>query len=213
VGLLASRGAKVATGKETEIAEAGMRDKPPAQRRKFATDWDEIGYLYDKLLYWLYGRGDAAKARAYAERLEKLLPKADPDHEAIFSEECWSLIYETKRDLRKAIGHRENEIRLIRRLHEISRDKPHEALALKNYGYADLSDRLDLLATLYHDSGYLDKAIAVLQESKSLCKSHGIRFDGEDILEEYMEEKANSRKDSDGKISGRSIFRQAKKLV
>jgi tetratricopeptide (TPR) repeat protein len=189
-----------------------MRNKPPAQRRKFASGWDEIGYLYDKLLYWLYGRGDAAKARAYAERLGKLLPKADPDHEAIFSEECWSLIYETKRDFRKAIEHRENEIRLIRRLHEISRGKPHQAVALKNYGYADLSDRLDLLATLYHDSGNLDRAMAILQESKRLCKAHGIKFDGEDILQEYLEVKGNSRRESDGKITSGSVFPRNKKI-
>src|SRR5437870_3625397 len=97
-----------------------MKAKPITDRRKFADAWDEIGYLYDKLLYWLYQREDARKARVFAERLEKVLPKADPDQEAIFTHECWSLVYETRGDLRKAITHRENEIRLIRRLHEIS---------------------------------------------------------------------------------------------
>jgi hypothetical protein len=185
-----------------------MKTKPPPDQRKFASDRDQLDYLYHKLLYWLYGREDRTRADAFADRLARLLRRASPGHDAIFPEECWSLIYETKRDFRKAIKHRENEIRLIRRLHEISRDKPFEAVALKNYGYADLSDRLDLLATLYHDSDNLEKAIAVLRESKDLCKSHGIRFDGEDILEEYMKEKANSRKDSDGKIGSKSVSRR-----
>jgi hypothetical protein len=50
---------------------------PPPGRRKFAGAWDEIGYLYDKLLYWLYERQLAAKARPYAKRLERLLRQAD----------------------------------------------------------------------------------------------------------------------------------------
>jgi tetratricopeptide (TPR) repeat protein len=170
-----------------------MKVKPPPPRRKFANTWDEIGYLYDKLLYWLYQREDAGKARPYAERLAKLLRKATPNHEAIFGEECWSLVYETKGDLRRAIEHRENEVRLIRRLHELARNATQPEVVLKDYGYDDLSDRLDLLATLYHASGDLDKAITTLQESKKLCEAHGIKFDGEDMLQEYLEEKRNSQ--------------------
>jgi hypothetical protein len=173
-----------------------MKSNPPLKRRKFANDWDEIGYLYDKLLYWLYEREEGKKARPYAERLGRLLRKADPPaHEAIFGEECWSLVYETEGDIPKAIEHRENEVRLIRRLHEISRNTPHKDLVLKGYGYDDLSDRLDLLATLYHDSGRLNKAIEILKESKRLCKAHGMKFDGEDILQEYLEEKRSLRED------------------
>ena len=101
-----------------------MKDKPPPERRKFADAWDEIVYLYDKLLYWLYQREDVRKARSFAERLAKLLPKADPEQESILGEECRSLIHEANGNLSKAIEHREKEIGLIRRLHEISRDEP-----------------------------------------------------------------------------------------
>ncbi len=170
-----------------------MKTNPPKDRRKFASPWDEIGHLYDKLLYWLYQREDVRKARPYAKRLEQLLPKADPEQEAIFGAECWSLVYETKGNFRKAIEHRENEVRLMRRLHEISRTAPNKNLVLQFCGYDDLSDRLDLLATLYHDSGNLDKAIAVLGESKRLCEAHGIEFDGDDILQECLDEKKNSQ--------------------
>jgi tetratricopeptide (TPR) repeat protein len=166
-----------------------MKVKPPPVRRKFANEWDEIGYLYDKLLYWLYQREDVGKARRYAERLERLLRKADPEHKSIFGEECRSLVHETQGDLQKATERRKNEIRLIRRLHEISRNAPSENLLLRDYGYDALSDRLDLLATLYHDTGQLDKAINALEESKQLCQTHGIPFDGEDLLQEYLGEK------------------------
>jgi hypothetical protein len=172
-----------------------MKSKPPPARRKFTDEWDEIGYLYDKLLYWLYHRADAEKARPFAERLEEVLPRATPEHEGIFGEECWSLVYEAKGDLPKAIAHRENEIRLIRRLHEISQNTSSADFVFRQYGYADLSDRLDLLAVLYHDSGNLDKALSTIKESQQLCRRHGIRFDGEDILAEYLEEKRNSRVD------------------
>jgi ATP/maltotriose-dependent transcriptional regulator MalT len=64
---------------------------------------------------------------------------------------------------------------------------------LAGYGWADLSDRLDLLATLYRASGDLDKALAVLEESEKLCNSHRIPFDGKDLLREYRKEKGNTR--------------------
>lgn len=168
--------------------EGQMNAKPPPVRRKFANAWDEIRYLYDKLLYWLYQREDPGKARSYAERLEKLLTLTDPNHEAIFGEECRSLVFEAKGDLRKSLQHREKEVRLIRRLHEVARHAANPDLVLKDYGYGDLSDRLDLLATLYHDAGQIDKAIAILKESKKLCEKHRLPFDAEDVLQEYTEE-------------------------
>jgi tetratricopeptide (TPR) repeat protein len=182
-----------------------MKIKPPLDRRKFANEWDEIEYLYDKILYWLYQREDAGKARPYADRLERLLPRADPKQEAILGQECWSLVFETKGDLPKAIEHRQNEIRLIRRLHEICRNKPSAHPALEDYGYNALSDRLELLATLYHAAGQLDRAIETVQESKRLCKEHGIRFDGADLLREYLEEKRTA---ADGQAGRRRATRR-----
>jgi tetratricopeptide (TPR) repeat protein len=190
-----------------------MKSKPPADRRKFAGEWDEIGYLYDKLLYWLYKRADREKARTFAKRLEQLLPKVSRAHDGIFGEECWSLLYEAKGNLAKAIEHRENEIRLIRRLHEISRDAEHEHLVHKQYSYDDLSDRLDLLAVLYHDSGNLEKALSTLWESKRLCDKHGIKFDGDEMLQEYLEEKRSFPQGTDGRIGAGLVSSQRKSLI
>ena len=36
-----------------------MTADTPATRRKFAGQWDEISYLHDKLLYWMYEREDS----------------------------------------------------------------------------------------------------------------------------------------------------------
>ncbi len=156
------------------------------------SEWDKIRDLYHKLLYWLYRRGNVQKALKYADQLEPLLDKADPNHGAILAEEIWSLISEAKGDLRNAIRHRENEIGAIRQLHTISRDQPYEKIATNGYDYSDLSDRLNLLAALYHDSGNLDGAIRTLSKSKQLCADHGIEFDADDVLEEYLAEKASS---------------------
>jgi hypothetical protein len=170
-----------------------MKTEPPPDRRKFADARDQMEYLYHKLLYWLYEREDRARARAFAQRLAQILSKASPGHEAIFPEECWSLICEAREDLPGAIKHREHEIRLIKRLHAVSQTAPQQQDILRLYGHHDLSDRLDLLAVLCHDSGNLDKAISALHESRQLCAKHGVMFDGEDILQEYIEEKKNAQ--------------------
>jgi hypothetical protein len=166
-----------------------MKTKPPPGRRTFADARDEMEYLYHKLLYWLYDREEPTRARVYAKRLARLLSKVCPGHHAIFPEECWSLICEARHDLSGAIAHRENEIRLLKRLHEISRNTAREEDILRWYGHDDLSDRMDLLATLYHDVGELDKAITTLYESKQVCETHGIKFDGEALLRDCQREK------------------------
>jgi hypothetical protein len=171
-----------------------MRTEPPPARRKFADARDEIEYLYHKLLYWLYEREDRARARAYADRLEWLLTKACPGHEAILPEGCRSLICEARGDLTGAIRHRENEVRLTKRLHEISRNSAQQEGILRLHGYEDLSDRLDLLAMLYHDRGDLDKAIVTLRVSEQLCARHGIKFAGADVLQDYLEERGKGMK-------------------
>jgi hypothetical protein len=166
-----------------------MRTKPAPGRRSFASTRDEAEYLYDKLLYWLYERDNPVRARFFADRLGRLLLHASPGHEAIFPEECRSLICEANGDLGGAIKHRVKEIRLMKRLQEISVGTPHEDDILRLHSFADLSDRLDLLAELYREKGDLDKAIAALRESRSVCEKHGIKFDGADLLRECVKEK------------------------
>jgi hypothetical protein len=177
-----------------------MSSKAPPTRRTFRTAWDEISYLYDKLLYWFYDREDSARALPFAKRLERLLKKAPDADTAIMTAECRSLIAELRGDLRGAIRHRENEVRLIKRLHQISRNTPSWERIARHMGYSDLSDRLDLLAILYHDAGDLGRAIATLRESKALCARHDILFDGQDLLEEYLNEtRLGSEAGADGR--------------
>jgi len=158
-------------------------------RRKFAGEWDEIKYLYDKLLFWLYERDDRRKSRPICDRLEPLLKKVAAKGEAILGEECWSLVYEVRREFGKAIQHRRREIELITRLLRGAERAPNRESIFRLCDYSDLSDRYDLLAILYHDAGDLDRAIETLRESKRLCKKHRIEFDAQDILDDYLAEK------------------------
>src|SRR5262249_26052563 len=154
-----------------------MKTKSPPTRRKFKSEWDEITYLYHKILHWFYPLRDRSKALRFCKRLEVLLKKVASSHEAIFGEECWSLLYEVKGDLPKAITYRKSELKLIKKLWKISEKSPSRDYVLQRYDYSDFSDRLELLAILYHDAGDLDRAIDVLEESKRFCEAHQIRFD------------------------------------
>ena len=166
-----------------------MKSKPPPARRSFYSNWDEILYLYDKLLYWFYPLKDSGKSRHYADRLAKVLQKTPSSKGAIKGQECWSLVYEARKDLRKAIVYRQKEIRLIQRLHKVTTKKSIVGRAvLEGYGIAALSDRLDLLAILHHDSGDLSAAIRTLKKSRELCRKHRIPFDGKDLMADYLAE-------------------------
>lgn len=148
-----------------------------------------MSYLYIKVIYWLYDRRDRRRALEFRDRFEELLRQIASSHEAIFGEECWSILCELDEDLRGAIRHREREIELILRLWEVSEHSPVKDVLLCGYGTSDLCDRLDLLAILYRDVGDLDRAIVLLVESKRLCESNGVTFDGEDLLHEYLDER------------------------
>jgi hypothetical protein len=152
--------------------------------------WPEIGDLYFKILDDYYGREDRRRALRHVPRLEELLRQEASDHEAVFGEECWSLASELRGDLPAAIAFRRNEIRLIRQLWKTLPGSPDSVrdLILKRYGPADLADRYDLLAILYRDAGQLKKAIRTLWQSRELCELHGVKFDGKDLLRDYLAE-------------------------
>jgi tetratricopeptide (TPR) repeat protein len=166
-----------------------MTRKSSPKRRSQSSDGDDIERLYHQLLRSYYERGDRVRALPIADRLEAALDNASIREPTIRSEECRSLIAEVRGDLARAIRHRRKEIDLIRRLHRVSLHGPGRDFVLRRYDHSDLSDRLDLLATLYHDSGDLDRAIATLQESRQLCEAHQLPFDGQDLLDDYLEKR------------------------
>jgi hypothetical protein len=144
--------------------------------------------LRQKILYWFYGKENRRKALPICARLQVLLKRTPGSRGAILGEECRSLICEIQGDLDKAIAHREREIAMMKRLIQISDKGPNRDYVLDGRDYPDLSERYNLLAILYHDGGDLAKAIHVLKESRRLCQRHGIAFDGDDLLRDYLAE-------------------------
>ncbi|MGA7497752.1 MAG: hypothetical protein WBX00_13595, partial [Isosphaeraceae bacterium] len=99
----------------------------------------------------------------------------------------------------EAIRRRECEIRKILELHSLACGKPGWAYVFRQYDYGDVSDRLDLLASLYANVGDWERAIATLRESKAYCDGHGIPFDGQDLLDEFEQERASPERGAERK--------------
>jgi hypothetical protein len=158
--------------------------KPPRNNRESACDGNGIESLYLQFLKQFYEKGDRRKTQDLAARVENALA-ASPDYAgSIREEEIRSLIAESRGDFAQAARSREAEIRKILQLHTLSVNTPGWEYVARQYGFSDVSDRLDLLAILYDELGDLDRAIATLHESKRYCESHGIPFDGRDLLDE-----------------------------
>src|SRR5260370_28195733 len=148
-----------------------MATKAGSNNLEPQSEWGRIRDLYHEMLYWFYEKGERDEALKVADAFETWLKKVSDEHEAVFGEECWSLLFELRGDLEKAIEHRENEIRLLERLLKITSDS--ERLRKSTgYDYSDLADRLELLAILYHDAGRLDQAIDSLKKSRRICRPH-----------------------------------------
>jgi hypothetical protein len=171
-----------------------MHPKAPTTLRKFPSDWAEIEYLYHKILYWFYQRQDRRRALRFAPRLWRVLAKADPepDSVAILGASCRALLAELEGDLPVAIRYRKKEIELLRRLQQLN--PPAEVMP----GPDDISDRLDLLAILYWNKGDLAKAEQILEESKQLCESSGIKFDGKQLLADVRRERLGANGQRNG---------------
>jgi hypothetical protein len=162
-------------------------------RRRFISKGDELVYVYEKMLYWFYHAGNRSRALRFSSRLEKLLKTEDADQGSIIGQQARALLAELHEDHRQAITHRNNVVRLIRRLWTISVGTPGEATCRRAYGASDLTDQLDLLAIAYHDAGDLKRAVATLLESQRVCHEHGVRFDGDELLQEYRGEQPMAR--------------------
>ena len=140
--------------------------------------------LYQNLLKRYYDEGDRERANGIASRLEELLAASPEYAHSIRGEEVRSIIAELRDDLSTAIQSREAEIRKILELHERALNTQSWQYVSRLYDYSDVSDRLDLLAILYDKQGELDRAVAVLLESKEYCRSRSIPFDAQDLLDE-----------------------------
>ena len=162
--------------------------QPPATRRKFSSVVDEIYYLYDKLVYWLYQRRDVGAARRFAERLAPMLRSRKMNR--IKVNECRALVAEARCDWAGAVKSRRREIAWMTRIRELARtEKPIARRAiLRDYSAVDLADRYDLLALALWNAQRHRAALDALAESEDICTLHGVPFDGVEIRAEILAE-------------------------
>jgi hypothetical protein len=165
-----------------------MAINTPKIRHKFNGAWDEIGYLSGQMLYWFYQRNDRRRAARFSERLRGLLAAHDRNCEAILGASARAIVAEVAGDLWTAIQTRERELELIAAWQNAT--VPPET----KYDPADVSDRMDLLAGLYWESGELEKAEALLLKSQRYCADLKIAFDGKKMLNELRREKRSRAK-------------------
>jgi hypothetical protein len=141
-------------------------------------NWSDLLKLYLKILYWFYYRQQRSKAARFLPRFNKLLKELAPDHSAIRGEQCWSLYYEVKGNLIKAIQHKKNEIKLIVRFLKLRS-------GLTDYGPGELADAMVSLAILYADNSDFAKAVLHLHEAKDTCIRARLPFDADGLIEYY----------------------------
>lgn len=140
------------------MKEREYSDKPPATRRKFKNLADELIYVYDKLLYWFYDKGNLSVSRKFALRMEEILEKSpDNAEESIFGNECLALINEVEGNWKQAITYRKKEIGLIYRLRELAKtEKPlARKRILKDFDAREIADRYELLAIELWNDGQI----------------------------------------------------------
>src|SRR5271166_1729736 len=160
---------------------------------------EEVETLYASLIDAFYDRGDRERARQIATELQHTLNNRPDVANSIRGEEIRSLIAELNGNLQEAIRRRECEIRKILELHSLACGRPGWAYVFRQYDYGDVGDRLDLLASLYANVGDWERAIATLRESKAYCDGHGIPFDGQDLLDEFEQERASPERGAERK--------------
>ena len=170
-----------------------MKSKIPRNRRAATNPVDDLEALHLELLRLYYDEGERNHTRDVADRLEAALLRLPETDDSIFAEEVRSLVAEVRGDLAEAIHSREGEVRKILELHSMTRGTPNWHYALRQYGYGDVSDRLDLLAILHAERGDLRRAVATLRESRAYCQSHQVAFDGKSLLAEYERQARGGR--------------------
>ena len=174
-----------------------MIDKFPPTRRTFAHEWDEIEYLYFKMLFWAYGRNDDRRASRFSNRLQRLLDRFDPDCKAILGAAARALIADVDGRLDDAIQFRSREIELMEKLLRMGPPADYQL------GPDDVSDRMDLLAIHYWDAGNLRKARETLEASWQYCRKHRIPFDAQDILDDVLKDQAKTSRHARNGVHGK----------
>lgn len=160
---------------------------PPNNRRRFADAADEAAYVHSKLLYWLYGRGNALRARRFADRLMTLARAAPTVAKTILGNGWLALAAEAHRDWTRVMQHALREQQLIERLRAMPGDR---WLFAKHgpFGPATLATDYNKLAEALSNIGREREALGWLTKSERLCRRNQLPFHGS-----WLREKIDAR--------------------
>ncbi len=124
----------------------------PTTRRRFASGWNELDYLCNKMSYWLYTRKQKSGAERYLKRLELVLRALPENNVAIIRAEALSLQNELKGNIDGAIAYRKREIELIEKLHQDAHASKYSdktrAYMIQGRDVSDLEKRREILDSL-----------------------------------------------------------------
>jgi len=89
----------------------------PPTRRKFANKWDEMGYLCDKITYYIHTVNIRFRAKPFLHRLKRICQLGCLGNDAIVTETAYALCFEYEKNWKFAVQHRKREIDLILQLY------------------------------------------------------------------------------------------------
>lgn len=170
--------------------------KAPPNKRRFDSSWDELWYLYYKMLYWDYRRQRPSRAKPFARRAHKLMARMKNVRASAFGQECLAIVSEVEGHWRVAVRHRKAQIRLIERIRHLA--KTEHPLARKailtKFTPETFADAYNLLSIDLWCAGALPEALQVLTLSRKLCHAHRLRFDGADLVRDISSELQRNRR-------------------
>jgi hypothetical protein len=133
---------------------------PPRTQRTFANTWGELDYLCKKIRYWLYTRKQKAKAKRFLDSLARVLDELPENELAILRQEGLALLCELQGEIAQAILHRQQEIKLMQRLHRESRSPRYadgtKAYMLRGRDASALEERREILQKLLSANAHED---------------------------------------------------------
>lgn len=174
--------------------------RAPPKRRRFVDEHDELRYLRQQLLYWLYEKKDVSHSASFARRVEEIW---DSDPRLLWSvvgNECMALASEALGKTEASVTFRRKHIASIACVREYARsglpfDQRRRLEEPDWYCTAwDLASAYDLLAVALWNDEKLPEALDALEESKRICKAFKLKFDARDVERDIRAELAATRR-------------------
>lgn len=146
-------------------------------RRRFRSVLDELQYLEQRLMFWLYERMRPSRARPFAERMARLLRRVPDQKNTIIGSGRYALVAEARGRWGEFAEHTWRQLRLLDRL---SKTRNGSRLVLPGFVIVTLES----LGDAYIKVGDRPRALAAFARAKKLSRIHKIPFEREWLVEQ-----------------------------